>query len=445
MSGISFAAGVSFRVPRAAAPLIAFAGDSITAAALYSTASAVANHPYGPSSWLMPMLGQRARNEHSLNFGVSGNTAAQLLARIDAIAASAADIVVVLIGTNDVNGGVTGVTLANYKAAVSAIWDRLANAGKVVVAVPPLPRNLSAGNVNNRRVLQAMRSWTLQQAWSGRRNFYVADAAIEYGDPLSATYAPRSGYDYDGLHPQSRGGYEIAKALYRVLDRLLPPVSQFLASADDTYDATYNPAGNLLASGMFDGTGGTLATTKGPVSTGSVVAAGWAMSFDAPYSGATALSGLTAVASKGTASDGRPEQVFTLSGSYTGDVDSYFGMAQTLSTPARFQSGDVIEAMAEVMLDPSASELPLVSPRLRLTMTYPVAGSYSTTDMYWVANGYGPKEGYTLLLRTPRITVAEQPSAVTLGLHMMPRQGANTLANNAVFRFRSCSVRKVIS
>lgn len=442
MSGFSFASGVSFLVPRAAAPLIAFAGDSITAMAVHTTASAVGNHPYAPSSWLMPMLCQRARTDHSLNFGVSGNTTTQLLARIDAVAACAADIVVVLIGTNDVNGAVTGSTLATYKSAVSAIWDRLTNAGKVVIAMPPLPRNLAAGSQNNRRILHAMRDWTLRQAWSGRRNFYVADAAIEYGDPLSATYAPRAGFDYDGLHPQSRGAYEIAKALYRVLDRLLPPVPQALMSADDVYDATYNPGGNLLTNGILDGTGGTLTTTKGLASSGQMATA-WATAFDAPYSAATALNGLTVAASKGAAPDGRPEQVLTLSGSYTGDVDSYFGISQLVGSLSRFQVGDVIEATAEVVLDESAAELPFPSPRLSLTLTYPVAGGYRTVDPFWVANGYSAKEGYPMLLRTPRIVLPEAPSAMSFFAGFCPRQGANTLPNNAVFRFRGLSLRKI--
>lgn len=426
------------------APLIAFAGDSITAAAPYVTATSIGNHPYAPSSWLMPMLGQRARTDFSLNFGVAGNTSAQLLARIDAIAACPADIIVILIGTNNVNGSVSAQTLTDYKSDMAAIWDRLAAAGKVVVTMPPLPRNLSAGNQNNRRVLHAMREWMLRQAWSGRRNFYIADAAVEYGDPTSATYAPRAGYDYDGLHPQARGGYEIgAKSLFRVLDRILPPVPQFLASADDVYDATYNPGGNLLTNGLLDGTAGSKNTVQGLTPTGDI-ATSWQTSFSAPYSGGTALSGLTVVGSKGITADGRIEQVLTLSGGYTGDVDSAFGISQAVGSLSRIQPGDVIEAMAEIVLDVSATELPLVSPRLTMAMALPVSGNFRISDMYWVNNGYAPKEGYTLLLRTPRWTVTETPSSISFGIHMMPRQGANTFPNNAVFRIRGASLRRVI-
>ncbi|MGX5734052.1 SGNH/GDSL hydrolase family protein [Bosea thiooxidans] len=445
MSGLSFAGGTGILVPRAAAPLIAFAGDSITAMAPYSTASVIANHPYAPSSWLIPMLGQRARTEHGLNFGVAGDTSTMLLARIGEIAACPADIVCVLIGTNDVNGAVSAATFATYKANLIAIVDRLLNAGKLVIVTPPLPRNLAAGSQNNRRLLHAMREWTLRLQWSGRRNLRVADAALEYGDPLSDNYAPRAGYDYDGLHPQSRGAYEIAKALHRVLDRLLPPVPQGLVSADDVYDATYNPDGNLLINGILDGTGGTITGAQGLTTTGSQMATGWKLTFNAPYSGATALNGLAVVASKNTTEEGLPEQVFTISGAYTGDVDSSFGMSQAVGSLSRLSVGDVIECTGEVVLDPSAAELPLVSPRLGLAISYPVAGSYRTTDMHWVANGYAPKEGYKLLLRTPRITLPEVPSAMTFGVGFCPRQAANTLPNNAVFRIRRLALRKVIS
>lgn len=444
MTGFSFAGGASFLVPRAAAPLIAFAGDSITAMAVYSTATAIGNHPYAPSSWLVPMLGQRVRTDHSLNFGVSGDTTAQLLARIDAIAACAADIVCVLIGTNDVNGAVTGATLATYKANMIAIVDRLLNAGKLVIVTPPLPRNVATAA--NRRLLHAMREWTLRLQWSGRRNLRVADASVEYGDSLSGTYAPRSGHDYDGLHPQSRGAYEIAKALHRVLDPLLPPVPQGLASADDIYDATYNPGGNLLTNGILDGTGGTVPTSQGATTAGSQMATGWSLFFNAPYSGATPLSGLTVLASKGVTEQGLPEQVFTVSGSYSGDVDTFWGMTQTVPSLSRLAVGDVLEATGEIILDPSAAELPIASPRLGLSIGYP-SGSATPTrvvDMYHVASGYAPKEGYRLSLRTPRFTLQEVPSTISFGALFIPRQGANTLPNNAVFRMSRLALRKVI-
>ena len=442
MGGLSFSGGAGVLVPRAAAPLIAFAGDSITAMAPYSTAGVIANHPYAPSSWLIPMLGQRARTDHSLSFGVAGDTTTMLLARIGEIAACPADIVCVLIGTNDVNGAVSAATLATYKANMLALVDRLLNAGKLVIVTPPLPRNVAAAA--NRRLLHAMREWTLRLQWSGRRNLRVADAALKYGDPLSGTYAPRTGHDYDGLHPQSRGAYEIATALYRVLDRLLPPVPQGLASADDLHDATYNPGGNLLSNGILDGTGGSITGSQGLTTTGSQMATGWSLFFNAPYSGATALSGLTALASKNTTEEGLPEQVLTVSGSYTGDVDSFFGMTQAVGALSRFSAGDTIEGMGEIELDPSAAELPIVSPRLGVSITYPTASSFRTTDMYWVANGHAPKEGYKLLLRTPRITLPEVPSAMSFGVGFCPRQTANALPNNAVFRMRRLSLRKVI-
>lgn len=445
MAGLSFAGGTSVLVPRAAAPLIAFAGDSITAMAPYSTASVIANHPYAPSSWLIPMLGQRVRTEHGLNFGVAGDTSTMLLARIGEIAACPADIVCVLIGTNDVNGAVSAATLATYKANLIAIVDRLLNAGKLVIVTPPLPRNLAAGSQNNRRLLHAMREWTLHLQWSGRRNLRIADAALEYGNALSPAYAPRAGYDYDGLHPQSRGAYEIAKALYRVLDRLLPPVPQGLVSVDDLYDATYNAGGNLLTNGILDGTTGMIAGAQGLTTTGSQMATGWGIAFTAPYTGGSAMSGLTCVASKGATEDGLPEQVFTVSGSYTGDVDSFFGMSQAIGALSRLAIGDTIEGMGEIELDPSVAELPIVSPRLGMSITYPTASSCRATDMYWVANGYAPKEGYKLLLRTPRITLPEVPSAMTFGVGFCPRQAANTLPNNAVFRIRRLALRKVIS
>lgn len=425
-------------------PRIAFAGDSITAITPYSTASALGNHPYAPSSWLLPMLGQRARTDPTLIFGVSGDTSTQLLARIDAVCNSVADIVVILIGTNDINNA-SGTTLLSrfttYKSNMLTMIDRLIAAGKTVIIQPPLPRNVATAE--NRNILIQMRNWTNSLAWIGKRNLFIADASVDYGDPLSTTYAPRSGYDYDGLHPQARGAYEISKSLYRVLDKILPPFSQQLFSVADVYEATYNPTGNLLTNGILDGTSGTKSTTQGLTPTGDV-ATSWGTSFSAPYSGGTALSGLTVVSSKGVTTDGRIENILTVSGSYTGDVDSYFGISQAVASLSRIQAGDAIEAMGEIVLDVSAAELPLVSPRITMAMTFPTATAFRVSDMHHVALGYSPKEGYTMLMRTPRYVVPETPSILSFGAHMIPRQGANTLPNNAVIRFRSMSLRKII-
>ena len=160
----------------------------------------------------------------------------------------------------------------------------------------------------------------------------------------------------------------VSQSRYCVLDEILPPFSQQLFSVADVYEATYNPTGNLLINGIFDGTSGTKYTTQGLTPTGDV-ATSWGTSFSAPYSGGTALSGLTVVSSKGVTTDGRIENILTVSGSYTGDVDSYFGISQAVASLSRIQAGDAIEAMGEIVLDVSAAELPLVLSRL-----FPVAG-----------------------------------------------------------------------
>lgn len=428
------------------APMIAAAGDSILAQGVVNTATLIGNHPYSPISWLMGSLGQRAYHDHSLVFATAGRTTGQFIAlNLDALCASPADIVVLLLGTNNVNGGVTATTLSNYKTDITTILDRLYAAGKTVVFVPVLARGNATQDV--RRVLQGMRTFGLQLAFSGRRNLYVADANIEYGDPLSATYAPRSGFHYDDLHPQTRGAQQIGGvSLYRVLDMILPPQVRGLSSFDDLYDATYNPGGNLLTNGILDGTAGTKPASQGMTPTGNV-ATSWGTSFSAPYSGGSALAGMTVAASKRTAYGGRViEQAFTIASgsSYTGDVDSAFGMSQSVDSLSRIQVGDVLELGGEAVLDVSATDLPLVSPRISAAMTLPVAGGFRLADMAWVNNGYSDKEGYVYTARSPRWTVTEVPSFISFSAHFMPRQGANSFTNDAVFGFRQLYLRKII-
>lgn len=423
---------------------LAVGGDSILAMGVVNTASLIGNHPYSPISWLMGALGQRLYHDHSLNFAVAGYTTRQFMEyRLDDLCACNADIVILLLGTNNVNNGVNSQTLTNYKADINKILTRLYNVGKTVVFVPVLARNSATQDV--RRVLQGMRSFGLSLAFSGRRNLYVADANIEYGDPLSATYAPRSGFDYDGLHPQTRGAQQIGcVSLYRVLNMLVPPQIRGLSSMDDVYDAVYNPGGNLLTNGVLDGISGTKQVSQGMTPTGDV-ATSWLTSFSAPYSGGTALSGLTVVASKRAAYEGRViEQAFTVSGSYTGDVDSVFGMSQSVGSLSRIQVGDVLELGGEAVLDVSAADLPLVSPRISAAITRPVAGAFRLADMTWVNNGYSAKEGYVYTARSPRWTVTEVPSAISFGAAFMPRQGANTFPNAGVFGFRQLYLRKIV-
>lgn len=211
-------------------PSVPVLGDSITAQ--YSTSDGVttAFNAKGDLVWARAILGGRFLFSPALNFGVSGEASAQILARAASVIAAKPGFYRVLMGTDDPVPGATFSSAATW-ANIRACYDQLIAAGIVVLAAPILRRSfangLSAGELANaqksflwinrmiRRYAMAARPGTL----------YVVDYDRALLDQTSASHTPVALSTAEGMHPLAASAYWLGEALAAVLDPLLPPMS----------------------------------------------------------------------------------------------------------------------------------------------------------------------------------------------------------------------------
>jgi acyl-CoA thioesterase-1 len=182
-------------LPAAAQPLKVLAlGDSLTAG-------------YGlpPGQGFAPQL-ERALKEHGveaqvIDAGVSGDTSAGGLARLDWALADAPDLVILELGANDM---LRGVDPAETRANLDAMLARLRDAG---------PRVLLAG----------MRAApNLGPDYGGAFEAIYADLAEKYGVPLYPFFLEGVAADpqlnqSDGIHPNAEGTQRVAERVWETL------------------------------------------------------------------------------------------------------------------------------------------------------------------------------------------------------------------------------------
>lgn len=265
-------------VAAAPVPLFAALGDSITE---YNTSGGY-YQARGYLTQARALLKNRFDFPVANNFGISGQTTTQMLARIADVIAARPYGCAVMAGINDPRVQVP-IAKETTKANLYAIYDALIAAGIVVVACPIMPcadwgAYLSgAGITSARQGVYWVNRMIRQYALTARRGtFYVADTdtatmdwANSLGNPL--TTPPMT---TDSIHPSNIGGETAGGALAAILDPMLPALQLIPRSQALIYDATTNPLGNRLASlGYQVGTAGTAGTgTSGSVTTGMTLA-----------------------------------------------------------------------------------------------------------------------------------------------------------------------------
>jgi lysophospholipase L1-like esterase len=188
-------------------------------------------------TWANTLLGQRLNIIG--NFGISGNTTTQMLARIDDVIAIHPAYCIVLGGTNDVWDTEASVTEGN----LLDMYETLIGAGITVVAVT-IPPSTWATAVKQRVI--TINSY-IKSLRSSLKNYLVCDAYEAIVNPASDE--PLTGMTFDNLHPKTLGGYAIGKALYAVLDPLIPALSPFTGVNDprNKYTNPYLLGGTAIA------------------------------------------------------------------------------------------------------------------------------------------------------------------------------------------------------
>lgn len=180
-------------------PLVAFLGDSLT------------------SGWRLPAdeaypalvgrgLRERGRPIRVLNAGVSGDTVARGLARLDRVLAKKPEVLVVALGIND---GLRGMSLEDAERGLTTIVDRGRASGARVVLVgmriPDAPQG--AG--------YAARFSSLYPSLAAARKLHFVPFLLEGVAGVRDLNFP------DGLHPNAAGHTRLAQNVLREVELAL--------------------------------------------------------------------------------------------------------------------------------------------------------------------------------------------------------------------------------
>jgi len=165
-------------------------------------------------SFSYPDLLARWRGIPVHNFGVSGNTTAQMLGRLDEVLASGPtpQVVVILGGTNDI---ARGLPVEDALSNLRTIAERVRDSGRRPVLVCPPP----SGSFQRERA---------EELRAGLRD-YARGQGFVFVDPWPAMEDPeRRGWSrpelaLDVLHPNERGQYVIAEQIALALGWPVPP------------------------------------------------------------------------------------------------------------------------------------------------------------------------------------------------------------------------------
>lgn len=284
--------------------LFAIGGDSRAAADHLNSDSATIFHRVdGLGFWLQQRTGDRVRFRREHDFAVAGSTSEDFLNnQVPSIAACDAANVLILTSTND-QGANNWAASRSIAALEEAIADLLA-AGKWLWIVTELPRGSSAFTSARFTAQQQIdhdlvRGYLLALSHPRIKlidaHSYVVDAGVPTDFTADATY--------DGVHLSSNGAREATTDFANKVISLFP-ADDFEYSASDTYNASTNPTGNLLANSEMSGTGGS--GVNGSTILGQVT--------DGYTAAVASFTGLTATFSKVTDGEGKTWQQIRVQG-----------------------------------------------------------------------------------------------------------------------------------
>ncbi len=357
VSGSTFAlratAGLMSRIGKASRfppnNKMAWVGDSI----IYLTVNAAndathtRNSNRGQSFWTSFLTRQKIDNNQAYNFGVNGDTSTGVLGRMGPILAAQAGIYYLCIGCNDVYGSFAyATTQANI---LNIVTQLLANDPAPIVILSTIVPIYMTGSM----LLQVWRinKWikSLTGLFDG---LYVVDPGWRYVNPQSTTSVPNTHMAQgDNIHPSAMGAYALSIPVINFLNNILPDTGEECACVTDVYDATYNPTGNLLPSGVspFTGTSGTVGGTG---LSGTCVNNMYAETYSAS---GTAFNSAAIVGSTVTDSDGKVWQEFSLGGTLADDSGSVLYLQLTMYSFTNFSIGDRVYSTVDIQIDPGTT------------------------------------------------------------------------------------------
>lgn len=404
--------------------LVAFLGDSITADGVNNTTNATRNMNRGMLSWLPLLTNRRFISSQSLNFGVSGDTSTQVAARVGSVVASGAGTCVVLAGTNDI--GTNNFTTTT--TALATIYQALANANILIIALPILPRTLVTEA--NYAFVNRVNRWMIEQS-KVYPNFRFIDPFL-FGEPYSLEMAPRAGYSWDGLHPTAIGMRYITKPIADYLNTLMPVPPRTIRTVTDYYVAGQNPGGYINLNPMMAGAGGSI-SSGGATITGTSPDS-WTLFADA---GGGVISGLTVAGSSSTSETGLACQRIVVGGTATGGFQTVCGLNQYAFTSG-LVSGDTVQFVVEYELQGGVVGVSGIAPYFQAEgnpMEFSWDAFPSVSDDLTV-------DGYFGTVATPPITLTATPSVTSCGLWVYFKNVGTTRSMD--IKIVSAAVRRVV-
>lgn len=413
-----------FTRPVDVATVLSAIGDSITARGDSAAGNFTDRTLAGYLSWVRIRTRQRFYCPPAHNFGVNGETTGQMLARISDVLAVQPSVCIVHAGTNDLSGA-SASSYADIIANLTGIYDALASIGCAIIAIPITGRSSpnALSDDNKRRIGQRVNQWIRSQSYT-RKRFYVADASLSFDDPKGTAWTERSGMTEDGIHSGQVGAYTLADKVVSILNALYPAdFFQPFANPIDTYDATYDPTGNILTNGNMAG------STAAGIATGNV-ATGWNDNF-------SVLRGSAAAYSKVTLADGRDATQLDLSGNINGSTGSVELGCSVDHT--KLASGEAMQAAVDVTIGANAMISGLLC-SLQVTV-----GGVTTYARDGVGNQSFPLPpgGYSGTLLTPRLAITGTPTSAALILRTQLRNAGVSTPISGTIQWASAAVRKV--
>ena len=245
------------RLERLATPVVATAGDSISARNNLTTLS---NDAQGYANWARALSGGAFTNPAAYNVGVGGSTTANLVAdqlpQLLAFARSGQiSHVLISIGTNDAP---SALTYAQTKANIQTVAMSLLRYGVTPIFVVPPPREY-AGAVTNfyprlYRVVQYLEE-ELPRTVPGVVTVggYQAFFDPATGKPWRGASPAAGDQLIDGIHFSPRGAYYIGRQLAAYFKGILIPRVLSSMTWQGVYNATDNPNGPLAIPGFNSG------------------------------------------------------------------------------------------------------------------------------------------------------------------------------------------------
>lgn len=225
-------------------------GDSITD----GTATANDADRYTDTTWLhLTHALSMGKIVPGGNFGVGGNTIAQMLARIPDVIASGATACLILGGTNDVAQLATEAeVLTNIDRLFNEGHDVLAAAGvqPIVATIPPRGRSTAASTSDQRQRIAKANARI--RRYAQQRGYPLVDFHKILVDPATGMYLDAANNATDGgVHPNTVYCRKMAEA---VVAAVSPMAGAFVA---DLAGWQTDPT-NLIPNGLFLGTTSTV-------------------------------------------------------------------------------------------------------------------------------------------------------------------------------------------